>query len=139
MKILVLAWEFPPRLVGGIARHVAELYPELVRLGHEIHLVTVEFDQAPAYEVVEGLHVYRVAVAPGNDFFHWVVNMNQSMEHQGQYLMTQLGLFNLIHAHDWLVGEAAIRLKHSFKIPLVVTIHATEHGRYDGLFNDTQR
>ncbi len=24
MKILVLAWEFPPRLVGGLARHVAE-------------------------------------------------------------------------------------------------------------------
>jgi len=29
MRILVLAWEFPPRLVGGIARHVAELYPGL--------------------------------------------------------------------------------------------------------------
>jgi len=26
MKILVLTWEFPPRIVGGIARHV-ELYP----------------------------------------------------------------------------------------------------------------
>jgi glycosyltransferase involved in cell wall biosynthesis len=47
MKILVLTWEFPPRLVGGIARHVAELYPELVKLGHEIHLITVEFGQAP--------------------------------------------------------------------------------------------
>jgi glycosyltransferase involved in cell wall biosynthesis len=139
MKILVLAWEFPPRLVGGIARHVAELYPELVKLGHDIHLVTVEFDQAPAHEIVEGLHVYRVAVAPGNDFFHWVVNMNQSMEHQGQQLMAQFGRFDVIHAHDWLVGEAAIRLKHHFKVPLVVTIHATEHGRYNGLFNDTQR
>ena len=28
MRILVLSWEFPPRIVGGIARHVAELYPE---------------------------------------------------------------------------------------------------------------
>ena len=54
MKILVLIWEFPPRLVGGIARHGAELYPELVNLGHEIHLVTVESSQAPAKEIIEG-------------------------------------------------------------------------------------
>ncbi|MFM7424867.1 MAG: glycogen/starch synthase, partial [Elainella sp.] len=49
MKILVLAWEFPPRIVGGISRHVAELYPDMVRLGHEVHLLTVEFGQAPHY------------------------------------------------------------------------------------------
>ena len=48
MRILVLAWEFPPRLVGGIARHVAELYPEIVKLGHEVHLITIEFGQAPS-------------------------------------------------------------------------------------------
>ncbi len=69
MKILVLAWEFPPRIVGGIARHVAELYPELVKRGHEIHLITVEFGQAPRYEVVDGIYVHRVEVAPSNDFF----------------------------------------------------------------------
>ena len=55
MKILVLAWEFPPRIVGGISRHVAELYPEFVRLGHEVHLLTVEFGHAPSYEIVDGI------------------------------------------------------------------------------------
>ncbi|NET88657.1 MAG: glycosyltransferase family 4 protein, partial [Kamptonema sp. SIO1D9] len=54
MRILVLAWEFPPRIVGGIARHVAELYPELVKLGHEVHLITVECGDAARYEEVEG-------------------------------------------------------------------------------------
>ncbi len=138
MKILVLAWEFPPRLVGGIARHVAELYPELVKLGHDIHLITVEFDHAPAYERVEGIHIYRVAVDHGTDFFHWVLNMNHSMDQQSQHLMAHVGGFDLIHAHDWLVGDAAIALKYHFKLPLVVTIHATEFGRYNGLYNDTQ-
>jgi len=57
VKILVLAWEFPPRIVGGIARHVAELYPEIVQLNHDIHLITVEFGSAPAYEKVEGLKI----------------------------------------------------------------------------------
>jgi glycosyltransferase involved in cell wall biosynthesis len=139
MRILVLTWEFPPRIVGGIARHVAELYPELVKLGHDIHLITVEFGEAPGYEVVEGIHVHRIPVAPSHDFFGWVVNMNDSMGYYGGKLISEEGVFDLIHAHDWLVGDAAIALKHLFKIPLVATIHATEYGRYNGIYTDTQR
>lgn len=138
MKILVLAWEFPPRIVGGIARHVAELYPDITGLGHQVHVLTVEFGQAPRYEVVEGLHVHRVRVWPGHDFFHWVNNMNDSMGQYGGKLLSEEGGFDLIHAHDWLVGDAAIALKHIFRIPLVVTIHATEAGRHNGLHNSTQ-
>ena len=139
MKILALAWEFPPRIVGGIARHVAELYPEIVKLGHEIHLLTVEFGSAPKYEVVEGIHLYRCPVAHGNDFFHWVVNMNESMGRRGGEILAKHGDFELIHAHDWLVGDAALSLKHTFKLPLVATIHATEYGRYNGIHNVSQQ
>jgi glycosyltransferase involved in cell wall biosynthesis len=139
MRILVLTWEFPPRIVGGIARHVGELYPELVKLGHEVFLITTEFGEAPKYEEVEGVKVHRVAVAPGNDFFHWVVNMNQSMGQHGGKLILEEGGFDLIHAHDWLVGDCAIALKHNFKIPLVATIHATEHGRHNGIHSEIQK
>ncbi|NES84818.1 MAG: glycosyltransferase family 4 protein [Moorea sp. SIO2B7] len=136
MRILVLSWEFPPRIVGGIARHVAELYPEIVKLGHDVHLITVEFGEAPPDEIVEGIHVHRVSVAPGNDFFHWIVNMNHSMgDHGGKLILEEP--FDIIHAHDWLVGDAAIALKHTFKIPLVATIHATEYGRYNGIYTET--
>ncbi|MGK7914718.1 MAG: glycosyltransferase family 4 protein [Prochloraceae cyanobacterium] len=138
MRILVLTWEFPPRLVGGIARHVAELYPELIKLGHEVHLITVEFGQAPLYELVEGVHVHRILVARAHDFFHWVVNLNNSMGHHGGKLIAEQGAFDLIHAHDWVVGDAAIALKHHFKIPLIATIHATEYGRYNGIYTNTQ-
>ncbi len=139
MKILVLTWEFPPRLVGGIARHVAELYPELVKLGHEIHLITVEFGQAPRFEVVDGVHVHRVAITKHDDFFQWVSAMNESMGQHGGKLMLEEGGFDVIHAHDWLVGDAAIALKHHFKTPMVATIHATEYGRHSGIFNAVQQ
>ena len=139
MKILVLSWEFPPRIVGGIARHVAELYPELIKLGHNIHLITPEFGPASSYEVVEGIHIHRVQVPASNDFFHWVVNLNESMGEYGGKLLMEKGPFDLIHAHDWLVGDAAISLKYIFKTPLIATIHATEHGRCNGIHNDTQR
>ena len=138
MRVLVLAWEFPPRLIGGIARHVAELYPEIVKLDHEIHLLTVEFKDAPQYEIVEGIHLYRLPVAEDQDFFQWVANMNQVMQQHGEQLFQQLK-FNLIHAHDWLVGDAAIALKHQFKTPLVSTIHATENGRNNGIHKGGQK
>lgn len=139
MKILVLAWEFPPRLVGGLARHVAELYPEIVKLAREVHVITVEFEAAPKYEIVEGVKVHRVPIASSNDFFHWVVNMNQSMGKHGGKLISEEGGFDLIHAHDWLVADSAIALKHTFKIPLISTIHATEYGRYNGIYTNEQR
>ncbi|MBE9215360.1 glycosyltransferase family 4 protein [Plectonema cf. radiosum LEGE 06105] len=138
MKILVLSWEFPPRIVGGIARHVGELYPELVKLGHSVYLITPEFGEAPLFEEVEGIKIHRVPVPASNDFFHWIVNMNESMGRQGGKLMLEEGAFDLIHAHDWLVGDAAIALKHTFKVPLIATIHATESGRHNGIHNHTQ-
>ena len=32
MRILVLAWEYPPYLVGGLGKHVAGLIPALAEL-----------------------------------------------------------------------------------------------------------
>jgi glycosyltransferase involved in cell wall biosynthesis len=91
MKILVLTWEFPPRIVGGIARHVAELYPDLVGCGHEVHLVTVQSGDIPSYERVEGIHVHRVSVGNGHNFLHWVGKMNESMGQWGGSLMLDPG------------------------------------------------
>ncbi len=138
MNILVLAWEFPPRIIGGISRHVAELYPELVNLGHTIHLVTVECNDASSYEVVDGIFVYRVPVAHSHDFFQWVTNMNESMGICARKLIAEQQ-FDIIHPHDWLVGDIAIALADYYHIPMIATIHATEYGRYNGIHTDTQR
>jgi len=139
LKILVLAWEFPPRIIGGISRHVAELYPEIVLLNHEVHLVTVEVEGSSSYEIIDGINVHRVAVKPDRDFFGWVRNMNLAMHNYVVEFLDNHSKFDLIHAHDWLVAEAAIALTQKYNLPLVATIHATEYGRYNGIHNDTQR
>jgi glycosyltransferase involved in cell wall biosynthesis len=142
MKILVLTWEFPPRIIGGIARHVAELYPELQQLGHEIHLLTVQFGDALPQECVDGIEVHRIAVGEGQNFLQWIGKMNEALGHYGGYLIESQHdnvPFDLVHAHDWLVGDAAIALKNRFQLPLISTIHATEQGRNNGLYSDLQR
>jgi glycosyltransferase involved in cell wall biosynthesis len=137
-QVLVLAWEFPPRIVGGISRHVAELYPEIVKLGVAVHLITILVPNQPAYEIVEGIHVYRVAVPEHPNFPDWVVGMNQGMETAARQLGETI-TFDLVHAHDWLVAMSAITLVKDWQIPLVSTIHATEYGRNNGIHTDAQR
>ena len=40
MKILMLSWEYPPHVVGGLGAHVAALVPALARAGVEMLVIT---------------------------------------------------------------------------------------------------
>jgi len=139
-NILMLSWEFPPRIVGGLAPHVYELSRALVKKGVEVHVATCDFPGAAAYEEVDGVKVHRVDsyAYPTPDFATWVSMMNVNLKREVSSIITQNDI-KLIHAHDWLVASASIGLKHLFRIPLVVTIHSTEHGRRNGVHNDYQK
>lgn len=140
VKILMLTWEFPPDIIGGLGRHAFGLSRELCALGFEIHLLTARRDTHPFYENVEGIHVYRVL--PLNDgeedFLLWVGGLNIALVDKAIELSFK-HRFTVIHAHDWLVSAVAISLKNYFNIPLISTIHATEHGRNNGISTELQR
>ncbi|WP_067625357.1 1,4-alpha-glucan branching protein domain-containing protein [Alicyclobacillus acidiphilus] len=142
LRILVLSWEFPPMSVGGLARHVYDLSRQLASQGCEVHVVTTAIGGYPLDETIEGVHVHRVRVRQpdGGEFIHFAFQLNLMMLDRCCDLIERDGLaFDLIHAHDWLVAVAAKALKQSFGIPVVATIHATEHGRNHGIFTDTHR
>lgn len=141
MKVLCLSWEFPPKVVGGIARHVADLSKALVKGGTEVHVITCGVQGAPDEEVVDGIKVYRVGMSnpAAPDFLTWVMQLNLNMIEQANRLKNDGIEFDLIHSHDWLAAYAGKNLKHSWQIPLVSTIHATEYGRNNGLHNQLQR
>jgi glycosyltransferase involved in cell wall biosynthesis len=153
MRIIMLSWEYPPKIVGGIARHVYELGHALAEEDIEVHVITAEFPGAPAYERQhDQLHVYRVPVIEhANDFVHWVQLLNRSMQAKAEELLNgwlQGGKpFKsrpfadgvILHAHDWLAHYSGAYLKHAYRLPLIATIHATEYGRNNGLHNDLQR
>jgi len=138
----MLSWEFPPRTVGGIAAHLFNLSRELVKLGVTTYVVTCDFPGAPEREVVNGAHVVRVDSykTPSPDFATWDSLMNMNMQKEAATLISSLSRqVDIIHAHDWLVANAALGLKHVFRIPLVATIHSTEMGRRNGLHTDYER
>ena len=141
MKILMLTWEYPPRIVGGIAKVVYDLSKRLIKDGHEVTVVTYKEGEAPYYENDKGVEVYRVdnyMINP-NNFIDWIMQLNFNLVAKASEIMNKNGKFDVIHAHDWLVANAAKTLKASYNIPIVATIHATESGRNGGIRDEQQR
>ena len=141
MKILMLTWEYPPRIVGGIARVVNDLSKRLIKDGHDVYVVTYREGSAPYYENDKGVHVYRednYMINP-NNFIDWIMQLNFNMVAKVNELIAKGEKFDVIHAHDWLVAYAAKTLKNSYDLPLVSTIHATEAGRNGGIHDEVQR
>ncbi|GAA3402569.1 1,4-alpha-glucan branching protein domain-containing protein [Paenibacillus hodogayensis] len=130
----MLAWEYPPQSVGGLSRAVADLAEALAARGEAVHVVTTEAAGAPAYEMRNGVHVHRLPVlcSGDTDFYHWTFEMNMAMVDYVVAWKERGGRLDLLHAHDWMVFHAARELKHSYGVPLVATIHATEWGRGQG-------
>jgi glycogen(starch) synthase len=135
LRVMMLSWEFPPRIIGGISPHVFFLSKSLAKNGVKVYVVTCDFPGAPAHEVIDGVEVYRVDSYknPSPDFATWVYLMNMNMQKEAAAIANKLGGgIDVFHAHDWLVATAGIGLKHIFRKPLLVTMHSTEMGRRDG-------
>ncbi len=146
IRVLMLSWEYPPHIVGGLGAHVAALAPALARAGVQVHVVTPRWKggeprealpssgRASRHRMLTRAAVYRVeppTTGIGN-FLADVQQTNLNLSEYAQALYDLLGGFDLIHAHDWLVAFAAASLKRLHKTPLIATIHATERGRGRG-------
>lgn len=140
MKVLMLSWEYPPKCVGGLSNHVYNLTRNLSKAGDEVHVITCAEDSALEEENDNGVFVHRVNPINiyNSDFVKWVMHLNFSIIERGITLIKEEGPFDVIHAHDWLSTYSAKVLKGAYKIPLVCTIHATEHGRNNGIHSDLQ-
>ncbi len=140
MRILMLSWEYPPRIVGGIARVVHDLSHNFAKQGHEVHVITYQEGDTKEFEKDGDVYVHRVTNYPinANNLIDWVMQLNFCMIEKASDVIKEFGKFDIIHAHDWLVAYAARALKRTYKFPLVATIHATESGRNKGIHNSSQ-
>lgn len=141
-KVLMLSWEFPPHVVGGLGRAVYELARQLVSQGKEVHVLTGAADLGARRELIDGIHVHRLnSYAPmeQGDFLQWVFQLNLAMVDAVEELRRDGLQVDILHAHDWLVGWAAMELKERMSLPLITTIHALEHGRNQGIHTPLQQ
>ncbi|MFI6262910.1 glycosyltransferase family 4 protein [Micromonospora sp. NPDC051006] len=136
-RVLILSWEYPPVLVGGLGRHVHALSVALAAAGHEVTVVTRHAEGAPLEEYADGVRILRAAEDPvtfplaTGSLLAWTMAFNHTLT-RAALRATEAGDYDVIHAHDWLVAHTAVTLAEHLDLPLVTTIHATEAGRHQG-------
>ncbi|MEU8262246.1 glycosyltransferase family 4 protein [Micromonospora sp. NPDC048999] len=136
-RILMLSWEYPPVLVGGLGRHVHALSVALAAAGHEVTVVTRHAEGAPLEEYADGVRIIRAAEDPvrfplaTDSLLAWTMAFNHTLT-RAALRAADTGAYDVIHAHDWLVAHTAMTLREHLDLPLVSTIHATEAGRHQG-------
>src|SRR6476659_7349692 len=134
-RVLILSWEYPPLIEGGLARHVRKLSEALVERDVEVHVLTRGGEESPAEECRGGVVIHRIREPKRptdlGEFVAWIERMNSDMLAAGVELGDRYS-YDLVHGHDWLVANACDHLAKRFDAPLVTTIHATEYGRHQG-------
>src|SRR6516164_7736286 len=106
MRVLLVSWEYPPVIEGGLGRHVRKLSEHLQGEGVEVHVLTRGGGRSAAREERHGVVVHRVREPDFprdvTAFVRWVRAMNQDMLARGAKLC-QEHTFDAVHSHDWLV------------------------------------
>jgi len=142
MKILMVSWEYPPVVIGGLGRHVYQLATALAADGHDVVVLSRQpFGTDPASHPTtdvrsEGVRIIAAAHDPhefdfGTDMMAWTLAMGHAMIRAGMHLHGRWAP-DVVHAHDWLVAHPAVALAEFFDVPMVSTVHATEAGRHSG-------
>ena len=128
MKILMLNHEFPP--VGGGAAPVAfELSRQLVRMAHQVDVVTMHYGRLPRFETLEGINIYRTpAIRKKADICH----THELATYLPGALFKTLGLakrekYDIIHCHFIVPGGPLAWLVSKLTgIPFLITSHGTD-------------
>ncbi|MBB5872818.1 glycogen(starch) synthase [Allocatelliglobosispora scoriae] len=141
LRIMMLSWEYPPVVVGGLGRHVHALATSLAAAGHHVTVVTRHAPGAPIEEDAEGVHIVRAPEDPPlfalatPTLLAWTMAFNHTLT-RAALRAADAGEFDVVHAHDWLVTHTAVTIAEHLERPLVATIHATEAGRHQGWLPD---
>jgi len=147
MKILMLGWELPPHNSGGLGVACYQLSRALARTGADIDFV-LPYDAEHSIDFMKitpasPITAERLATMPGAYDSYCYTCKTDDCDHtypsdlRGQqkrytdfverYLDTAQP--DVIHAHDWLTFEAAMKAKIKTGKPMVAHVHATEFDR----------
>ena len=147
MKVLMVSWEYPPVVIGGLGRHVHHLSTALAAAGHEVVVLsrrpsgTDPSTHPSSDEISENVRVVAAAQDPhefsfAKDMMAWTLAMGHAMVRAGLSLKDTSSDHpwrpDVVHAHDWLVAHPAVALAEFYDVPMISTIHATEAGRHSG-------
>ncbi len=132
MNIIILSWEYPPRIVGQLANYVKKLATELVKNGVQTYVVTYHDYLTGGHDDVDGVRTIRVTnpVRTHIGVLTWVLTLNQEVERAAAnvYYDTSRQI-DLLDVYDWHFIPAAVALKKALGLPFVYSVESLEEHR----------
>jgi glycosyltransferase involved in cell wall biosynthesis len=132
LKVIILTWEFPPRVVGEQAVYVETLSRSLVARDVDVHVITFQDGGDGSIQEFDGIKVSRISnpIETHVNILTWDLALMTEFERiSSDILYSAEGVIDLIDAHEWTCISAAILLKRAFNLPFLYTIHSLEEHR----------
>ncbi|MCS7096524.1 MAG: glycosyltransferase family 4 protein [Nitrososphaerota archaeon] len=151
MKMVVLVYEYPPKIVGGLGTYAAEITRKFVLMDHDVTVFTMNDDQGslPTREIWRGIEIHRPLHIDVSDSLPDVVADDVKKWGRGIQLFSKILVYNylsasklvnelirkenfrydIVVAHDWLSVISGITIKKETGLPLAFHVHSTERGR----------
>jgi glycosyltransferase involved in cell wall biosynthesis len=151
MKIAVLVYEYPPKIVGGLGTYAAEITRKFVLMDHDVTVFTMNDDAGalPTREIWRGIEIHRPLHIDVSDSLPDVIAEDIKKWGRGLHLFSKLLVYNyltaaklinelikkegvkydLVVAHDWLSVMGGVTVKKEGGLPLAFHVHSTEKGR----------
>jgi glycosyltransferase involved in cell wall biosynthesis len=132
VRVVILTWEFPPRIVGDLAGYVQNLAYSLAAQDHDVYVFTYqETGDGKLYDL-DGIQVCRIAnpVRTHINIVTWDITLMTAFEKAvaDVYYTVQHDI-QLMDVHEWTCVPAAVQLKKAFDLPFLFTIHSLEEHR----------
>jgi len=154
VKMAVLVYEYPPKIVGGLGTYAAEITRKFVLLDHDVSVFTMNDDTGslPTRELWRGIEIHRplhIDVSDSlpdviaEDIRKWgrgihffskllVYNYLTASKMVNELVRNEGFLFDIVIAHDWLSAMGGIAIKRELGLPFAFHVHSTEKGRTMG-------
>ncbi|MGQ9530449.1 MAG: glycosyltransferase family 4 protein [Candidatus Bathycorpusculaceae bacterium] len=151
MKMAVLVYEYPPKIVGGLGTYAAEITRKFVLMDHDVTVFTMNDDEGslPTREIWRGIEIHRPLHIDISDSLPDVLAEDVKKWGRGIQLFSKILVYNylsasklvnelikkenfkydIVIAHDWLSAISGITIKKEAGLPFAFHVHSTEKGR----------
>jgi glycosyltransferase involved in cell wall biosynthesis len=153
MKLAVLVWEYPPKIVGGLGTYAAEITRKFVLDDNDVTVFTMNDDAGslPTREIWRGVEIHRPlhidifdslpdvvaedvrkwGMGKGIRFFSKILVYNylSASKLVNELIRKEDINYDIVVAHDWLSAIGGMTVKREVGVPFAFHVHSTEKGR----------
>jgi len=130
LKVLMLGWEYPPYVTGGLGTHCHGLLKPLSKKIDLTFVLPFKFKiRKPKFMKIIELSILRPSINKKTKKCTGVYTKHErkDFEKYAEKVKNIRADFDIIHAQDWMTSIAGVALKNISGKKLLITVHSTAY------------